>query len=178
MILIYHLATSVGTSYGTARSSATEPPSWEPGAIQRLVLSTLTFAMLSLWDALRVPSTMVPVDVVTAVSYILPPIVCYFIVAVLAVTPQTRNARVALWPLVVLLVLRAAFAVDMSLGHPEQTPLRACFVVSGTKWISKTRFTQRRLTYFSPAPPVEHCCPYSRLDTDNGTPCTASSSSK
>ena len=86
--------------------------------------------MLSLWDVLGVPSTRVPIDVSTMVFFVIPPIICYFVVAVLAVTPQTCNARVALWPLVAMLALRATFAVDMSLGNPEQAFFHAFFVVS------------------------------------------------
>ncbi|KAH0826892.1 hypothetical protein J3R83DRAFT_4438 [Lanmaoa asiatica] len=71
-------------------------------------------------DALGVPSTKIPIDAVTLVSYVLPPVLCYFVVAALAVTPQTRAVRVALWPLVVSLALRAAVCVDMSLGIPER----------------------------------------------------------
>jgi len=74
----------------------------------------------SLRNGLGVPPTKIPVDGTMFILYVLPPVVCYFVVALLAVTPQTRAVRVALWPLVALLALRAALSVDMSLGKPEQ----------------------------------------------------------
>ena len=87
-------------------------------------------AVLSLRNALGVPSAKIPVDGTTFVSYVLPPLVCYFAVAVLAVTPRTRIIRVAFWPLVALLALRAALSVDMSFGKPEQEFNSANLVVS------------------------------------------------
>ena len=82
-------------------------------------MSFVSFAVLSrLRNAFGVPSATIPIDGTTFISYVLPPVVCYFVVALLAVTPQTRAVRVALWPLVALLALRAALSVDMSLGKP------------------------------------------------------------
>ncbi|KAG8216341.1 hypothetical protein J3R82DRAFT_6417 [Butyriboletus roseoflavus] len=62
------------------------------------------------------------INAATFVSYILPPIILYFVMAVLVVTPQTRVFRMACWPLVVLLALRATFSMDMdmALGHFER----------------------------------------------------------
>jgi len=79
-------------------------------------MSFATSVMLALRNALGVPSTQVPIDGTTFVSYVLPPVVCFFVVALLAVMPRTRTLRVALWPLTALLALRAALSVDMSLG--------------------------------------------------------------
>ncbi|KAF8551998.1 hypothetical protein OG21DRAFT_1416889 [Imleria badia] len=83
-------------------------------------MSFASFAVVFLRNALGVPSTKIPIDGTTLVSYVLPPSVCYLVVALLAVTPQTRTVRVALWPLVALLALRAALSVDMSLGRTER----------------------------------------------------------
>ena len=63
--------------------------------------------------AIGVPTTKAPINVATFVSYVLPPLLFYFAMAVLAITPQTRALRVAFWPVVALLALRAAFSVDM-----------------------------------------------------------------
>lgn len=79
---------------------------------------------------LGIPSTKVPIDVITSVSYVLPPVVCYFVVAVLAVTPQTHTLRVALWPVIAFLALRAAISVDMSLGIPERKLFNVDLVAS------------------------------------------------
>ncbi|KAF8552890.1 hypothetical protein OG21DRAFT_1590310 [Imleria badia] len=81
--------------------------------------SFASFALLSLRN-IGVPSTKIPIDSTTFVLYVLPPLVCYILVAVLAVTPHTRTARVVLWPLVALLALRAGLSVDMSLGKTER----------------------------------------------------------
>ena len=93
-------------------------------------MSFVSFAVLSLRSALGVPSIQIPIDGTTYVLYVLPPVVCYFVVALLAVTPQTRAVRVALWPLVALLALRAALSVDMSLGKPELKFLSSDMAVS------------------------------------------------
>lgn len=92
--------------------------------------SFASFAVLSLRNILGAPSTKIHINGTTFVSYILPPLVCYCLAAVLAVTPQTRTIRVALGPLVVLLALRAALSVDMSLGRPERKFLNIDLVVS------------------------------------------------
>ncbi|KAF8554429.1 hypothetical protein OG21DRAFT_1412637 [Imleria badia] len=78
-----------------------------------------SFALLSLWNVLGVPSTKIPADGTTFASYVLPPVVCYFILAVLAVTPQTHAIRVALWPLIALLALRAVLSVNISHDKPD-----------------------------------------------------------
>ncbi|KAF9242034.1 hypothetical protein BU15DRAFT_44203 [Melanogaster broomeanus] len=77
----------------------------------------MSFAALR--DVLPVPSTPISIDPTSFVSYVLPPLLSYFVVAILAVTPQTHSLRVALWPLVTLLALRAALSLDLSLGKPE-----------------------------------------------------------
>ena len=64
------------------------------------------------------------------VSHVLPPLLGYFFVAVLAVTPQTHILRVALWPVITLFALRAAVSVDMSLGEPDRKFRNTLFVVS------------------------------------------------
>ena len=96
-------------------------------------MSFTSFSVSSLWDALGIPSTRIPIDgpsTVTFVSYVFPPLVCYFVAAVLAVTPQTRTARVALWPLTALLALRAALSVDLSFGKIGLKLNNFVFVVS------------------------------------------------
>ena len=89
----------------------------------------MSFVMLSLWNALGVPSTKIPVDVAIIVSYILPPLVCYFALAALAVMPQTRAMQVALWPIFALLALRVAASVDMSRGNPDLRIINGVFAV-------------------------------------------------
>ncbi|KAH0836314.1 hypothetical protein J3R83DRAFT_7863 [Lanmaoa asiatica] len=66
----------------------------------------------------------------TFVSYILPPILGYYAVAVLAVTPRTHTLRVALWPVVALLALRAVASVDPTLGEPDRKFYNTVLVVS------------------------------------------------
>ncbi|KAG9318900.1 hypothetical protein JVU11DRAFT_1010 [Chiua virens] len=90
---------------------------------------------------LGVPPTKLPLGVTTLVSYILPPVICYFMVAVLAVTPQTHAIRIALWPVVVLLAFRAVVSVDMWLGEPKHQSLNTDlllimlnFVVRALDW--------------------------------------------
>lgn len=76
--------------------------------------------MASTWNA---------VDVTTA-SFILPPVICYFVGAALAVIPNTRAARVALWLVAGLLALRAILFVDMSLDKPGQKLFNVSLVAS------------------------------------------------
>ena len=87
------------------------------------------FAVSSLQNVLGVPPAKVPLDATTFVSYVIPPVICYFVVAVLAVTPQTRAVRVASWPVVALLAFRAAVSVDMSQGNPGRKFLNIDLVV-------------------------------------------------
>ena len=89
----------------------------------------MSFTVSSLRDALGVPSTKLPINGPIFVSYVIPLVVCYFIVAVLAVTPRTRAIRVALCPVVALLAFRAAVSVDMSQGNPERKFFNIEYVV-------------------------------------------------
>ena len=65
------------------------------------------------WAAIGVPTTKVPIDIATFISYVLPPALLYFVMAVLAITPHTRTLRMALWPIIAWLALRATFSVDL-----------------------------------------------------------------
>jgi hypothetical protein len=74
-----------------------------------------------MWGAtIGIPTTKAPINVATFVSYVLPPVLFYFVMAVLAITPQTRVLRAAFWPVVALSALRAAFSVDMALSNFER----------------------------------------------------------
>lgn len=92
------------------------------------IMMSFTSTVLSLQNALGVPSAKVPIDSATLVLYILPPLV--------AVSPDTRTVRVALWPLVALLALRAGISVDLSFGKTERTINNVGLVVSvfRNKW--------------------------------------------
>jgi flagellar motor switch protein FliM len=61
-----------------------------------------------------------PEEVTTFISHVLPLMLCYFIMAVLAITPQTRTLRIALFPAMVVLALRATLSMDMSLKNTER----------------------------------------------------------
>ncbi|KAF8838767.1 hypothetical protein BDN67DRAFT_997542 [Paxillus ammoniavirescens] len=86
----------------------------------------VSFAAPSLSDVLRIPSARAPIDPTNFALYVLPPVLSYFAVAVLAVTPQTHSLRIALCPLVALLALRAAMSLDI----PQQKFLDIDFMVS------------------------------------------------
>jgi len=126
--------------------------------------SFASFSGLSLRNVLGVPSTKFPIDSATFVSYVLPPLVCYIVVALLAITPQTRTLRVALWPLVALLALRAALSVDMSLGEPAQKFLNIDLVVSVFRIKRRGRFI-----IFPPASHAFYRYPYPWLDITKRT---------
>ncbi|KAI9567223.1 hypothetical protein HD554DRAFT_2193151 [Boletus coccyginus] len=113
--------------------------------------SFASFAVLSLRNALGVPSTKFPIDNAIFVSYVLPPLVCYFVVALLAVTPQTRTLRVAVWPLVALLSLRAALSVDMSLDKPGQKFLNLFMLTIATRTLGWTLPKEPLLRHLRPA---------------------------
>jgi hypothetical protein len=89
----------------------------------------MSFATSSLSDVLQIPPTRAPINSTNFVLYVLPPVLSYFAVAILAVTPQTHSLRVALWPLVALLTLRAAMSLDMSFGIPQRKFLDIDLVV-------------------------------------------------
>ena len=89
----------------------------------------MSFTVSSLRDALGVPPIKLPLNTTIFVSYVVPPVACYIIAAMLAVTPQTRAIRVALWPVVTLLAFRAAVSVDMSQGNPGRKFLNIDYVV-------------------------------------------------
>ncbi|KAF8546979.1 hypothetical protein OG21DRAFT_1517737 [Imleria badia] len=81
-----------------------------------------SFTLLRLHDTVGVSSTNGLIEEVTTfISHVVPPMLCYFVMAVLAITPQTRTIRLALFPAMVLLALRAAFPMDMSLKITERT---------------------------------------------------------
>ena len=80
-------------------------------------------------DGLGIPPTQIPISLATFISYVIPPLACYFVAAVLAITPQTRAIRVALWPIIALLAFRAAVSVDISRGKPEHKFLNVQFLV-------------------------------------------------
>ena len=81
----------------------------------------MSFTSSPLQDTVGESSTKVLVaEVATFISHVLPPILCYFAMAMLAITPRTRIVRIALFPAMVLLALRAAVPVDMSLKFTER----------------------------------------------------------
>ena len=97
--------------------------------------------------------------------------VCCLVVAVLAVTPQTRTARVALWPIVALLALRAVVSVDMSLGQSERKILDALLAVSVFRHKPpQTSLGGRTYTDFPLVLHVSYYYPYPRLDVDKRAP--------
>ena len=65
-----------------------------------------------------------------SVSHVLPPILGYFTVALLAVIPNTHVFRLALWPAVALSAWRAGASLDMSVTDPDQRYNSTLFVVS------------------------------------------------
>ena len=93
----------------------------------------MPFAVSSLLDALGIPATKVPIDATAFASYVIPPAACYIIFAVLALTPQTRPLRVALWSIVALLAWRATVSVEMSPGKPETKYLNVDLMVDTLK---------------------------------------------
>ena len=105
--------------------------------------------MLPLWHALGVPSTRVPLDLTAWVSYVHPPLVLGSVIGLLAIIPQTRSARLALWPIVALLALRAAVGVDMTFGKPGLKFFNAYFAVSDfLRKLLQVSFGRRTYTDF------------------------------
>jgi hypothetical protein len=121
--------------------------------------SFASFFVLSLRNGLGVPLTTIPINATTFVLYVLPPLTCYFVVALLAVIPQTRAVRVALWPLVALLALRAALSMDMSLGKPEGKFLNMLMAVSVFQTQTSSNVL-RGQTYVRFPPALHACCCY------------------
>ncbi|KAF8546977.1 hypothetical protein OG21DRAFT_1501766 [Imleria badia] len=81
----------------------------------------MPFTLSPLHDTIGVCSTNALIEEVTTfVCHLLPPILCYFVMAVLAIMPQTRTIRLVLCLVMVLLTLRAAFPMDISLKITER----------------------------------------------------------
>ena len=55
-------------------------------------------------------------EVTLFISHGLPLIICYFVMAMLAITPRTRIIRLTLFPVTMLLTLRATVRIDLSLS--------------------------------------------------------------
>ncbi|KAF9233140.1 hypothetical protein BU15DRAFT_54306 [Melanogaster broomeanus] len=113
----------------------------------------MSFAALSLRDVLRVPSTPVSMNLANFLSYLLPPVLSYFGVAALVVMQRTQSLRVALWPLVALLALRAALSFDFSLGNPEGTSM-FLIVTRTLEWTLATEPLQRYIRPVNSTPSV------------------------
>ncbi|KAF8447204.1 hypothetical protein L210DRAFT_3525234 [Boletus edulis BED1] len=64
----------------------------------------------------------------TLFSFAIPPVLGYFLVALLAVSRQTHTIRVALWPAVTFFAYRAAVSVDMSSQYPDTRYYNSHFV--------------------------------------------------
>ncbi|KAF9242041.1 hypothetical protein BU15DRAFT_60550 [Melanogaster broomeanus] len=114
----------------------------------------MSFAALSLRDVLRVPSTPVSMNLPNFLSYLLPPVLSYLGVAVLVVTQRTQLLRLALWPLVALLALRATLSFDFSLGNPEGVGPNVFLVISmfliATRTLEWTLATEPLQRYIRP----------------------------
>ena len=115
--------------------------------------------MSSLRDVLGVPSMQVPIGLTTFISHIIPLAVSYVAMAVLALKPdETRVYRVALWPVVTLLTLRAAF-VDWSHGKQDLIFINGELVV-GIFWYQGSEGGLHTLSAF----PIVYSCPCAFLD--------------
>ena len=108
-------------------------------------------------------------------SYAFLPILGYFVVAVLAVIPQTHALRIALWPVVTLLSLRAVASLDMSLDDPDQRYNNTLSVVGILFRVA----LPRRQTHNSCSVHDDlHNYPYLGLDISERTPRATSASNK
>lgn len=84
------------------------------------------------------PSTRHPFNIPSTITYLLPACLSYVAVAILVMLPGTRPLRIALWPLIALLVFRAAAYIDFSNGDPRSTYLNANFAVSYILFLKAT----------------------------------------
>ncbi|KAF8552907.1 hypothetical protein OG21DRAFT_1498073 [Imleria badia] len=81
----------------------------------------MSFTLLLLQDTVGVSSTQALIEEATTfISHVLPPMLCYLGMALLTIRPQTRTIRIALLPVTVLLAVRTAVPVDMSLKITER----------------------------------------------------------
>ena len=69
-------------------------------------------------------------DTLAFIPFILPPVLGYFVLAVLTVTPKTHTLRMALWPVLVLFAVRAAVFVDLAMGESGGQFRNVLFAVS------------------------------------------------
>ena len=72
-----------------------------------------------MWAILGIPTTKSPINLATFISHVLPPLLCYFAMAVMAITSQTRALRATFWPVVALLSLRAVSSVVIVFNSSE-----------------------------------------------------------
>ena len=78
-------------------------------------------------------------DTLVFISLILPPVLGYFLLAVLTVTPKTHILRMALWPILVLFAVRAAVFVDLAPGVSGGQFRNMLFSVSVSFYIKMCR---------------------------------------
>lgn len=81
----------------------------------------VSFTLSLLQGTVGASSTRALIDeVATYTSHCLPYMLCYFVMAMLAIMPQTRAIRIALYPVIVVLALRAAVPIDVSFKITER----------------------------------------------------------
>ena len=129
-------------------------------------MSNFTVSSVDMWDVLGVPAAKAPINIATFLSYVLPPLLFYFVMAIMAITPHTRALRVAFWPVLALLACHGAFSVDMAPNNPEEK-FHIDLAVSGSRTIMNPKTHAReRLIRWIPDPDALHrySCPL--LGTD------------
>lgn len=127
--------------------------------------------MLSSWDVIP---TRVPISITALILYVLPPMVCYFVVAALAIMPRTGVLRAALWPVTCFLALRATVSVDMSPSQPWRNTINTSLIAS----ISTQTSSIFRLILTRAVLHVLHCYPHLRLGVGKRAPCAIPPSCK
>ncbi|KAF9235021.1 hypothetical protein BU15DRAFT_51917 [Melanogaster broomeanus] len=112
----------------------------------------MSFTALSLRDALGLP-TLASINLASFVLYVLPAVLSYLGVAVLAIKPRTQFLRIALWPLVALLALRAVLSFDFSLGNPHGISMLLIAMYT-LEWTLATESLKRRIRPAKSTPSV------------------------
>ncbi|EIW84613.1 hypothetical protein CONPUDRAFT_96921 [Coniophora puteana RWD-64-598 SS2] len=84
---------------------------------------------------LSLPSERLPLTWDTAALYVAPPLVCYFVMAILVIQPNTLGFRRAVLPVALVLALRGCLAVDIYLTY-ERLGLLNLDVILGLLTVS------------------------------------------
>jgi hypothetical protein len=109
---------------------------WVPVVPQFQCTVTYSFSTRRISELVPDPNTRAPLTHRSFVSDVLPPILCYFAIALLSLLPDTFPLRVGLLPMALYSAFRAVTTIDVALSteHSGLNYLNQAFSVSPFFW--------------------------------------------